>query len=70
MPANMVREMSQGSFQQAGIAVAWIVYFAAVRLRGSARWRGWPWVSVLVVGFACTLPLLLAAPWLDDALPI
>jgi hypothetical protein len=60
----------EGDAQQAGIAIAWVVYFAALRLRGSARWRGWPWASILTVGFLCTLPILLDAEWLGNTLPI
>lgn len=56
--------------QQAGIAIAWMIYFAALRLRNSARWRGWPWASVLAVGFLCTLPILLDVPWLEASLPV
>jgi hypothetical protein len=59
-----------GEVQQAGIAVAWIVYFVALRLRSSTRWRGWPWASILTVGFFCTLPILLDAAWLGNTLPI
>jgi hypothetical protein len=60
----------EGDAQQAGIAIAWVVYFIALRLRTSTRWRGWPWASILTVGFFCTLPILLDAAWLDNALPI
>ena len=56
--------------QQAGVAIAWMVYFIAVRLRASPRWRGWPWVSILIVGFVCTLPILMDVPWLGNSLPI
>ena len=56
--------------QQAGIAIAWMIYFVALRLRNSARWRGWPWASVLAVGFLCTLPILLDVPWLEARLPV
>jgi hypothetical protein len=61
---------NEGDVQQAGIAIAWMVYFVALRLRASSRWRGWPWASILVVGFACTLPILLDVPWLGSKLPI
>ena len=60
----------EGDVQQAGIAIAWIVYFAALRLRSSMRWRGWPWASILTVGFFCILPILLDAAWLGNSLPI
>lgn len=56
--------------QQAGIAVAWMVYFVAIRLRSDERWRGWPWASVLAVGFVCTLPILINVPWLGNRLPL
>jgi hypothetical protein len=59
-----------GDAQQAGIAIAWMVYFFALRLRSSPRWRGWPWASLLAVGFVCTLPILLNVPWLDNTLPL
>jgi hypothetical protein len=59
-----------GEAQQAGIAVVWMVYFVALRLRSSPRWRGWPWASVLLVGFACSLPILIDVPWLALPLPI
>lgn len=59
-----------GEAQQAGIAVLWMVYFVALRLRSSPRWRGWPWTSVLLVGFACALPILIDAPWLAMPLPV
>jgi hypothetical protein len=59
-----------GDAQQAGIAIAWMVFFVALRLRTSSRWRGWPWASLLAVGFVCTLPILLNVPWLDNTLPI
>jgi hypothetical protein len=61
---------NEGDVQQAGIAIAWMVYFVALRLRTSSRWRGWPWASILIVGFACTLPILLDVPWLGNKLPI
>jgi hypothetical protein len=61
---------NEGDVQQAGIAIAWMVYFVALRLRTSSRWRGWPWASVLIVGFACTLPILLDMPWLGSKLPV
>jgi hypothetical protein len=59
-----------GEVQQAGIAVVWMVYFVALRLRSNPRWRGWPWASVVVTGFICALPILLDAAWLDLPLPI
>ena len=61
---------NEGDVQQAGIAIAWMVYFVALRLRTSSRWRGWPWASILIVGFACTLPILLDLPWLGNKLPV
>ncbi|MBN1642286.1 MAG: hypothetical protein JXA09_13710 [Anaerolineae bacterium] len=60
----------EGDAQQAGIAIGWVVYFVALRLRTSARWRGWPWASILTVGFFCILPILLDVAWLGNALPI
>jgi uncharacterized membrane protein len=59
-----------GEAQQAGIAIVWMVYFVALRLRSSPRWRGWPWASVLLVGFACALPILIDVPWLALPLPV
>ncbi|MFL7807273.1 MAG: hypothetical protein ACK2VD_17915 [Anaerolineae bacterium] len=59
-----------GEVQQAGIAIVWMVYFVALRLRSSPRWRGWPWASVVSVGFVCALPILLDVPWLNLPLPI
>jgi len=59
-----------GEVQQAGIAIVWMVYFVALRLRSAPRWRGWPWASVVSVGFVCALPILLDVPWLDLPLPI
>jgi len=59
-----------GGVQQAGIAIVWMVYFVALRLRSSPRWRGWPWASVLLVGFVCALPILIDVPWLALPLPI
>ena len=56
--------------QQAGIALAWMVYFIALRLRDNPRWRGWPWAAILGIGFACILPILIDAPWLEKTLPI
>lgn len=56
--------------QQAGIALAWMVYFIALRLRSNPRWRGWPWAAILSIGFACILPILIDAPWLEKTLPI
>jgi hypothetical protein len=56
--------------QQAGLAIAWIVYFVALRLRIHPHWREWPWATVLMVGFLCTLPILINAPWLESTLPL
>jgi hypothetical protein len=56
--------------QQAGIALAWMVYFGALRLRAHPRWRGWPWAAILSIGFICVLPILIDAPWLEQTLPI
>jgi hypothetical protein len=56
--------------QQAGIAVAWMVYFVAIRLRSHSDWKGWPWTAILAVGFCCTLPILLNMPWLETTLPL
>jgi hypothetical protein len=56
--------------QQAGIAVAWIVYFVAIRLRVQPDWRGWPWTAIVTVGFMCTLPILLNVPWLEMTLAL
>jgi hypothetical protein len=56
--------------QQAGTAIAWVIYFGALRLRSSPRWRGWPWAAILTVGFACVLPILIKAQWLENTLPI
>jgi len=56
--------------QQAGIALAWMVYFGALRLRAHRRWRGWPWAAILSIGFVCVLPILINAPWLEKTLPI
>jgi ABC-type transport system involved in cytochrome c biogenesis permease subunit len=56
--------------QQAGIAVVWMIYFVALRLRASAHWRGWPWTAILAAGFFCTLPILINVPWLGKTLPI
>jgi hypothetical protein len=61
---------NENDAQQAGIAIAWMVYFVALRLRASPRWRGWPWTAVLIVGFVCTLPILIDVPWLESTLPI
>ena len=61
---------STGDAQQAGIAVAWMVYFVALRLRSHPRWRGWPWAAVLAVGFLCTLPILIQVSWLEATLQI
>lgn len=56
--------------QQAGIAVSWMVYFVALRLRSSPHWRGWPWTAMLVAGFVCTLPMLIQVSWLGAPLPL
>lgn len=56
--------------QQAGIALAWMVYFCALRLRADPRWRGWPWAAILSIGFVCVLPILIDAPWLEKTLTI
>jgi hypothetical protein len=56
--------------QQAGIALAWMVYFGALRLRADPRWRGWPWAAILSIGFVCILPILINAPWLEKTLPL
>jgi hypothetical protein len=56
--------------QQAGIAVVWMVYFGAIRLRAQPDWRGWPWTAIVTVGFACTLPILLNVPWLEMTLSL
>jgi hypothetical protein len=61
---------SESDAQQAGIAIAWMVYFVALRLRANPRWRGWPWASFVTVGFLCTLPILLDVSWLDAPLSI
>jgi len=61
---------STGDAQQAGIAIAWMVYFVALRLRASARWRGWPWAAILAAGFVCILPILIQAGWINHTLPI
>lgn len=61
---------SSNDAQQAGIAVAWMVYFVALRLRTTPRWRGWPWTAILAVGFICILPILIKVPWLETTLPI
>jgi hypothetical protein len=61
---------NENDAQQAGIAIAWMIYFFGLRLRSSPRWRGWPWASMLAVGFICTLPILMNVPWLDNTLPI
>ena len=54
--------------QQAGIAVTWMVYFIAIRLRTQPDWKGWPWTAIVTVGFCCTLPILLNVPWLEMTL--
>lgn len=54
--------------QQAGMAVAWMIYFVALRLKSQPRWQGWPWDAIQVIGFACTLPILLNVPWLNQSL--
>lgn len=56
--------------QQAGIAVIWMVYFIAIRLRTQPDWKGWPWTALVTVGFACTLPILLNVPWLEATLSL
>jgi hypothetical protein len=56
--------------QQAGIAVTWMVYFVALRLRTQPDWRGWPWAAVITVGFGCALPILLNVPWLETPLAL
>lgn len=56
--------------QQAGIAIAWLIYFAALRLRAHPRWYGWAWAAILVVGFICVLPILINVPWLETTLPL
>jgi hypothetical protein len=56
--------------QQAGIALAWMVYFVALRLRANPLWRGWPWAAILSIGFLCVLPILIDAPWLEKTLII
>jgi hypothetical protein len=68
-----LQEVGLGSTQdaqQAGIAIAWMIYFLALRLRASPRWHGWPWTALLIVGFLCTLPILIDAPWLELTIPI
>ena len=62
--------MNANDAQQAGIALAWMVYFGALRLRANPRWRGWPWAAILSIGFLCVLPILIDAPWLEKTLPI
>ena len=47
-----------------------MIYFLALRLRASPRWQGWPWTAILMVGFVCTLPIVIDAPWLEITLPI
>jgi hypothetical protein len=56
--------------QQAGIAVTWMVYFVAIRLRAQPDWKGWPWTAIVTVGFWCTLPILLNVPWLEMTLAL
>jgi hypothetical protein len=56
--------------QQAGIAVTWMVYFIAIRLRAQSDWKGWPWTAIVTVGFGCTLPILLNLPWLETTLAL
>jgi hypothetical protein len=56
--------------QQAGIAITWMVYFFAIRLRTQPDWRGWPWTAIVTVGFGCTLPILLNVPWLEMPLSL
>ncbi|MBN1580287.1 MAG: hypothetical protein JXA89_06265 [Anaerolineae bacterium] len=59
-----------GSAQQAGIAIAWVIYFVAVRFYSHTHWRGWPWATFLVVAFICVLPILLDVSWLENTLLI
>lgn len=54
-----------GNAQQAGIAIAWMIYFIALRLKTYPRWQRWAWAGILVVGFVCILPILLNVPWLE-----
>ena len=61
---------NENDAHQAGIAIAWMIYFVALRLRANPRWRGWPWTAILAIGFACTLPILLNVSWLENTLPI
>jgi len=56
--------------QQAGIAVTWMVYFVAIRLRSQPDWKGWPWTALVTIGFVCTLPILLNVPWLEATLSL
>lgn len=56
--------------QQAGIAITWMVYFVAIRLRAQPDWKGWPWAAIVTVGFGCTLPILLNVPWLEMTLAL
>lgn len=56
--------------QQAGIAVTWMVYFVAIRLRTQPDWKGWPWTALVTVGFVCTLPILINVPWLEATLTL
>jgi hypothetical protein len=59
-----------GSAQQAGIAIAWVIYFLAVRFHSHPRWRGWPWATIMIVGFVCVLPILLNVSWLENTLSL
>jgi hypothetical protein len=61
---------SSNDAQQAGIAIAWMIFFVALRLRANSYWRGWPWTTVLSAGFVCVLPILMNVPWLENTLPI
>jgi|GEM_PF-4638511 len=54
--------------RQGGIAIAWMIYFIALRLKNHPRWQGWAWDAIQVIGFACTLPILLDVPWLNQPL--
>jgi hypothetical protein len=61
---------NENDAQQAGIAIAWMIYFVALRLRTNSRWRGWPWAAVITAGFLCTLPILLDVSWLDASISL
>lgn len=54
--------------RQAGIAIGWMIYFVALRLKSHPRWQSWAWDAVQVIGFACMLPILLDVPWLNQPL--